>query len=191
MDDDSLVQQAREGDAEAFAKLVHRYRERVYQVIYRFTRNHGDTDDLAQETFLQAFRNLHRFRKESSFYTWLLRIAVNQSLNYLKKMKREKGKQSLTNRLEPADDLFFSSPESRSLSGELRERLEEAIDSLPLPYRTSFVMVVLEGLSHGEAARVIRCSEGTVSWRMHKARKILQAKLKPYLNEVRDELPKI
>lgn len=77
------------------------------------------------------------------------------------------------------------------MSKELGERINEAVDALPLPYKSSFVLVVFQGMTHGEAARALRCSENTVSWRMHKARKMLQAKLRPYLDEVRNDMPKI
>lgn len=85
--------------------------------------------------------------------------------------------------LELNSETLVDSPEQNSLEKELSEKLKEAIDSLPIPYRASFVLVVFQGMTHGEAAQILRCSENTVSWRMHKARKMLQAKLKPYLRE--------
>jgi len=189
--DDKLVEQAKKGDREAYSELIRRYRERIYQTIYRFTQNHGDTDDLAQETFMQGFRALQHFRQKSGFYTWIFRIAVNQSLNFLKKKKREMGKEEYDDNLLDREQLPFYSPESASMGKELGERLNEAVNSLPLPYKSSFVLVVFQGMTHGEAARVLRCSENTISWRMHRARKMLQAKLKRYLDEVQNDMPKI
>jgi len=185
--DEKLVDQAKKGDLEAYSELIRRYRERIYQTIYRFTQNHGDSDDLAQETFLQGFRALRHFRQKSGFYTWIFRIAVNQTLNFLKRKKKEMGKEQLEENLLDHQQHPFSSPESASLRKELGERLNEALDSLALPYKSSFVLVVFQGMTHGEAARVLGCSENTVSWRMHKARKMLQAKLRPYLDEVGHE----
>jgi RNA polymerase sigma-70 factor (ECF subfamily) len=178
--EDMLVEQAQNGDEEAYSELVKRYRERIYRTIYWYTKNHTDTDDLVQETFLQAFRAIKRFRQKSGFYTWMFRIAVNRSLNFLKKAKREKGKAGYEEKMENVA-AGIHSPESVRATQELGERLNEAVDSLPLAYKSSFILVAFQGMTHGQAARVLRCSENTVSWRLHKARKILQAKLGPYL----------
>jgi RNA polymerase sigma-70 factor (ECF subfamily) len=179
--EDVLVEQAKNGDLEAYAELVQRYRERIYRTIYRYTKNHNDTDDLVQETFLQAFRAIRRFRQKSGFYTWIFRIAVNRSLNFLKKAGLEKGRAGYEGKMENIAAAGVHSPESVSAAKELGERLNEAVDSLPLSYRSSFILVVFQGMTHGQAARVLRCSENTVSWRLYKARKILQARLGPYL----------
>jgi RNA polymerase sigma-70 factor (ECF subfamily) len=182
--DDGLVDRAKQGDLDAYSELVRRHRERLYRTIFRFTRDHGDTDDLAQETFLQAYREIDRFRENSGFYTWLYRIAVNLSLNFLKRKKREMGRREFDERSVADRQAPGFSPEAVSLSRELHDRVNDAVDSLPLPYKTSFILVVYEGMSHGQAARVLGCSENTVSWRLHKARKMLQAKLRPVLGEV-------
>ncbi len=189
--DEKLVEWAKNGDLEAYAELIRRYRERIYQTIFRFTRSHNDTDDLAQETFLQGFKALKRFNQRSSFYTWIFRIAVNQSLNFLNKKKREMAMEKYKDDIPKSAQTFCPSPDSEALATELRDRLNKAVNSLPGPYKSSFVMVVFQGLSHAEAARILRCSEKTVSWRMHKARKMLQAKLRSYLDEARNEMPKI
>jgi RNA polymerase sigma-70 factor (ECF subfamily) len=188
--DEKLVDQAKQGDREAYSELVRRYRQRIYQTIYRFTQNHSDTDDLAQETFLQGFRALRHFRQKSGFYTWIFRIAVNRTLNFLKKKKKEMGREEYEENLLDREQSPISSPESVAVNREFEERLTEAVDFLPWPYRASFVLVTFQGMTHGEAARILDCSEKTVSWRMHKARKMLRARLQPYLKdkEVRDEL---
>lgn len=182
--DEGLVERAKQGDLDAYSELVRRYRERIYRTIYRFTRDHGDTDDLAQETFLQAFREIGRFREKSGFYTWLYRIAVNLSLNFLKRKKREMGRQEFDERFVDQRQAAGFSPESASLNKELHDCVNEAVESLPMPYKTSFILVVQEGMSHSQAARVLGCSENTVSWRLHKARKMLQARLRHVLGEV-------
>jgi RNA polymerase sigma-70 factor (ECF subfamily) len=179
--EDVLVEQAQNGDVEAYSELVKRHRERIYRTIFRYTKNYNDTDDLAQETFLQGFRAIRHFRQKSGFYTWIFRIAVNRSLNFLKKAKQEKGKAEYEDKMENVAAADTHSPELVSTAKELGERLNEAIDSLPLAYKSSFILVVFQGMSHGQAARVLRCSENTVSWRLHKARKILQARLGPYV----------
>ena len=186
--DKALVETAKKGDLDSYDELVRRYRERIYQTIFRFTRSHSDTDDLVQETFLRAFQELGRFRRKSTFYTWIYRIAVNLSLNFLKTRKREMAREEYDDRRVEAAVTSFSSPEATSLARELSDKVNEAIEALPLNYRASFILVAFQGMSHAEAARVLRCAEKTVSWRMHKARKMLQAGLRPYLDEVPDEM---
>jgi RNA polymerase sigma-70 factor (ECF subfamily) len=185
--DDLFVEEARRGSREAFAELVRRHERRVYGLAFRMVRNHSDADDLAQEVFLTAFRSIGSFRRGSSFYTWLYRIAVNLSLTFLKKRSREKDRTEFREDLAgggPGGDSAFS-PEGRSVLSELGSRIDEAVEALPGHFRSSFVLVAGQGLSHSEAAKVLGCSENTVSWRMHKARKLLRARLEPYLGEVR------
>ncbi len=182
--DDQLVDRAKQGDREAYSGLVRRHREPIYRTIFRFTRDHGDTDDLAQETFLQAFRELPQFRGQAGFSTWLHRIAVNLSLNHLKRKKREMDRRDFDERFAERTPAPCLTPEAAALSAEFQARLADAVDALPPAYKASFVLVVQEGMSHGLAACALGCSENTVSWRLHRARKMLQARLRPVLGEV-------
>lgn len=185
--DDLLVEEARRGSREAFADLVRRHERRVYGLVFRMVRDHSDADDLAQEVFLTAFKSIASFRHGSSFYTWLYRIAVNTSLTFLKKRSREKDRAEFREDLAgdgPGRAVSFS-PEGRSALNELRGRIDEAVAGLPGHFRASFVLVAGQGLSHAEAAKILGCSENTVSWRMHKARQLLRVRLEPYLGEVR------
>jgi RNA polymerase sigma-70 factor (ECF subfamily) len=179
--DDRLVEQAKQGNVEAFAELARRFEKRIQHAILALTGNLQDADDLTQETFMQAYKTLKDFKQQASFFTWVYRIAINLTLNFLKRKKKERMKETLNENLplELNSKSLTDSPEQNSLEKELSEKLKEAIDSLPIPYRASFVLVVFQGMTHGEAAQILRCSENTVSWRMHKARKMLQAKLKP------------
>jgi RNA polymerase sigma-70 factor (ECF subfamily) len=180
--DDSLVQEAKKDNPDAFTELVRRYQKKIYSTIFQFTGNHHDTDDLAQETFMNAYKSLQKFRQQANFYTWLYRIAVNTTMNFLRKKHREKGREEFVEDQLPSGEAKFSSssPEYHSLKKELKEKLKEAVDSLPLAYKVTFVLIAFQEMTHGQAARVLRCSEKTVSWRMHKARKILKNKLMPY-----------
>jgi RNA polymerase sigma-70 factor (ECF subfamily) len=181
--DDQLVKQAKQGDVDAFTELVRRFQEKIYHTILSLTRNPQDANDLAQETFMHAYKSLRNFKQRSTFYTWIYRIAVNLTLNFLKRKKRDEKREV------PVEDYSLDvksaastlSPERCSMKKELSEKLKEAIDSLPLTYRTSFVLVVFQGMTHTQAAKVLRCPEHTVSWRMHKARKMLQQILRPYI----------
>ena len=184
-----LIELARRGRVEAFMQLVREHEHRILQLTYNLTRNREDAADLTQETFLQAFRAIKDFKGNSSFLTWLHRIAVNLSLNFLKKHRRA------NNYLEDIDSLEekgrggelveaegIPSVEDSWLSQELRTNLEKALEELPLAFRATFSLVVQDGMSHKEAAEVLGCSENTVSWRMHEARKMLKKKLQPFLS---------
>lgn len=181
--DGHLVTKAKRGDAEAFAELARRCQEKIYYTILALTKNQQDASDLVQEAFMQAFKSLRSFKQRSSFTTWIYRIAVNLTLNFLKR-KQRKGTQEPLDESQSLDKGTVDSslsPEGQSLKKELSEKLQSAIDSLPLAYRASFTLVVFQGMTHSQAARVLKCSENTLSWRMHKARKMLQESLKPYL----------
>lgn len=184
--DGQLVELAKKGDVEAFAELARRYQDKIYNTVLAFTKNPQDADDLAQEAFMHAFKSLKKFKQSSSLYTWLYAIAVNLTLNFLKKRKKDETRKPFSEYDSFRRDCRHasaSSPEKESMRKELDSKLREAIESLPVLYKASFILVVFQGMSHGQAARILRCSENTVSWRMHKARKMLQAKLEPYLNE--------
>jgi RNA polymerase sigma-70 factor (ECF subfamily) len=156
MDDegeDRLVERAQGGDLDAYAELIRRYRERIYRTIFRFTRNHEDTDDLAQETFLRAFKELRRFRRRSGFYTWVYRIALNLSFNHLKKRKKEVDGQKYFDPLPGLEKAALGSPEEASAAGELRDRLAAAVDSLPRRYHAAFHLAVRKIPCPGECTR--------------------------------------
>ncbi len=194
MDDlpeDQLVRLAKQKDVEAFTKLARLYQGRIYNLILGLTKNHCDADDLSQETFMTAYKSLRKFNQDSSFYTWLYRIAVNRTLNYFKRIQREKRKTDAVLSDFSQEKLSVktvSNPEKSLLKDDLRQKIDEAIYSLPLLYKTVFFLVGREGMSHKKAAYVLKCSENTVSWRLHKARKMLQSKLSPYLKGGNHEL---
>jgi RNA polymerase sigma-70 factor (ECF subfamily) len=181
--DDQLVAQARMGDVDAFTELALRHQEKIFQTVYWMTKNQQDADDLCQEAFLHAYKHLKNFEGKSSFYTWIYKISVNLTLNFFKKKMREKKRSQI-----PVEDCFAGdngalhqySPEKKSLRKELRKKLSQAIHALPDSYKMSFVLVALQGMSHSQASEVLGCSESTISWRMFKARKILQSKLISY-----------
>lgn len=188
--EDVLIAQAKAGRMEAYTELVRRVQVRIYNTIFGMTRNHEDADDLTQDTFMYAYKALGNFKENSSFYTWAYRIAVNLTLNALKKKGREKGREDFEDNAAVLDKQEYASlsPEGDSLRREFREKLEEAIESLAPAYKAAFSLVVLQEMPHGRAAEILGISENTVSWRMFKARKMLQEKLKPYLVEDNHEM---
>ena len=187
VDEKTLVRRAREGDLEAYDQLVRLYRERIYATIYHMTANHEDANDLAQESFIKAFRALKSFKGGSSFYTWLYRIAVNKTINFLKQRK---------NRIQISlNDLDFNAEHDPDLVAlisdktprrevdlrELQEKLNEALLKLSEPHRLVVVLHDVQGLSHDEIAKVMDCNIGTVRSRLFYARQQLQAWLSNYL----------
>jgi RNA polymerase sigma-70 factor (ECF subfamily) len=183
--DDRLVTLAQNGDVGAFTTLILRHKEKIFKTVYWMTKNQQDTDDLCQEVFLHVYKNLEEFKGRSSFYTWTYRIAVNRTLNFLKKGKREKNRSQIPVEACSAIEKEGEAPEKKSLRAELGKKLNQAIDNLPTSYKIAFVLVVLQGMSHNQASEVLGCSENTISWRMFRARKLLQGELSPYLGRNR------
>lgn len=182
-----LVKRARRGDLIAYDDLVRRYQERIYATIYHMTSNHEDANDLAQEAFIKAFQALRSFKGGSSFYTWVYRIAVNKTLNFLKQRK-QKTQMSL-------DDLDFNAEHDPDLVAlisdktprrevdlaELQEELNVAMQKLSEPHRLVVTLHDVQGLSHEEIAKIMDCNIGTVRSRLFYARQQLQAYLSDYL----------
>jgi len=184
--DAPLVKAARAGDESAFAELYERYKERVYRIAYRYTRDKERSLDLSQDTFIKAFQSLGKFRFQSSFYTWLFRIAYNTCIDFLRSAGR--GKLSELNdefldqeSLPSMDRSVEPQPHVQAQAAELREKLDEALEELPEAQRSVFVLHVMEQLQYKEIAEVMNCSIGTVMSRLHYARRKLQGLLGRYL----------
>lgn len=186
-DEGVLVQRARQGDLEAYDELVQRYQERIYATVYHMTSNHEDANDLAQESFIKAFQALKSFKGGSSFYTWLYRIAVNKTINFLKQRKNRihLSLNDLDFNAEHDPDLvaFVSekTPRREANLSELQEKLNTALMKLSEPHRLVVVLHDVQGLSHEEIAKVMDCNIGTVRSRLFYARQQLQAWLSDYL----------
>src|SRR5882672_1207478 len=182
-----LVKRVRRGDLTAYDDLVRRYQERIYATIYHMTSNHEDANDLAQEAFIKAFHALKSFKGGSSFYTWVYRIAVNKTINFLKQRKN-KAQLSL-------DDLDFNAEHDPDLVAlisdktprrdvslaELQEKLNTAMQKLSEPHRLVVTLHDVQGLSHEEIAKIMECNIGTVRSRLFYARQQMQAYLSDYL----------
>ena len=187
MDEMVLVRRARHGDLEAYDELIRRYQERIYATIYHMTANHEDANDLAQEAFIKGFQALKSFKGGSSFYTWVYRIAVNKTINFLKQRKN-KAQLSL-------DDIDFNAEHDPDLVAlisektprreigltELQEKLNSAMQKLSEPHRLVVTLHDVQGLSHEEIAEIMGCNIGTVRSRLFYARQQLQAYLSDYL----------
>jgi len=182
-----LVKRARKGDLTAYDELVRRYQERIYATIYHMTANHEDANDLAQEAFIKAFRALRSFKGGSSFYTWVYRIAVNKTINFLKQ-RRSRVHMSLNDldfNAEHDPDLVAlvsdKTPRREATLTELQEKLNTAMQKLSEPHRLVVTLHDVQGLSHEEVAKIMDCNIGTVRSRLFYARQQLQAYLSDYL----------
>ncbi|HEY2082227.1 MAG TPA: sigma-70 family RNA polymerase sigma factor [Verrucomicrobiae bacterium] len=187
VEEGELVKRARKGDLAAYDQLVQRYQERIYATVYHMTSNHEDANDLAQEAFIKGFQALKSFKGGSSFYTWVYRIAVNKTINFLKQRKN-RSQMSLNDldfNAEHDPDLvaLISDKTPRREAGltELQEKLNEAMQKLSEPHRLVVTLHDVQGMSHEEIAQVMGCNIGTVRSRLFYARQQLQGFLSDYL----------
>jgi len=187
IEEKELVRRARKGDLGAYDQLVQRYQERIYATIYHMTSNHEDANDLAQEAFIKGFQALKSFKGGSSFYTWVYRIAVNKTINFLKQRKN-RAQMSLNDldfNAEHDPDLVAliseNTPRREAGLAELQEKLNEGLQKLSEPHRLVVTLHDVQGLSHEEIAQIAGCNIGTVRSRLFYARQQLQGFLADYL----------
>jgi RNA polymerase sigma factor (sigma-70 family) len=182
-----LVQRSRNGDLTAYDELVKRYQQRIYATIYHMTSNHEDANDLAQDSFIKAFSALKSFKGGSTFYTWLYRIAVNKTINFLKqrKNKHHMSLNDLDFNAENDPDLVAlvsnKTPHRDATLTELQKKLNEALLKLSEPHRMVVVLHDVQGQSHDEIAEIMGCNIGTVRSRLFYARQQMQSYLAEYM----------
>jgi RNA polymerase sigma-70 factor (ECF subfamily) len=186
-DERDLLRRAKTGDLTAYDELVRRYQERVYATIYHMTANHEDANDLAQESFIKAYQALRTFKGDSSFFTWLYRIAVNKTINFLKQRKNRNhlSLNDLDLNAEHDPDVMAliseKTPRRDLRLAELQEKLNTAMLKLSETHRLVVTLHDVQGLSHEEIGRIMNCNVGTVRSRLFYARQQLQAYLSDYL----------
>jgi RNA polymerase sigma-70 factor (ECF subfamily) len=163
------IRRSQQGDHEAFASLVKRHQRMIHAVTYRMTGSEHDSEDLAQETFIHAFRQMGNYRAEARFSSWLYRIAVNLCLNWKGRQERQQHLQTEWAENRAAGGL---ADEGRAQS------VQDALMKLKPKQRAALVLTVYEGLNHAEAAHALGCAEATVSWRVFAARNKLKSLLK-------------
>ena len=187
--DNQLVERTQAGDARAFDELVVRFSPRLYGLIYNMTASHEDTNDLLQEVFAKAYRSIRGFQGKSSFYTWMHTIAVNMTINFLKKRNRRK-----TMSLDDVDNGILNDPDfiaatsngdpSHSANlGELQKKLNESMMKLSHEHRAVVTMFDIQGMPHAEIAKILKISEGTVRSRLFYAHKQLQNHLQEFIKK--------
>jgi len=179
--DEQLVNKFKEGNREAFEELVGRYEKRIYNLAYRFTGNHADAGDLAQEAFIRVYRALPKFRAESSFSTWIYKVAANVCRDELRKQRKRKSislENMEVNQGEIAIADGAQSPEEVVERRDLQVRVQKYINQLSEEQRLILVLREMQNLSYEEIARVLECSLGTVKSRLSRARTALKNKMK-------------
>jgi RNA polymerase sigma-70 factor, ECF subfamily len=194
LDEAELVAQAQSGGVEAFTELVNRYERNIYRLARHITQNPEDAEDILQETFLKAYEHLRDFQGNSKFYTWLVRIAVNQSLMKLRKRKSD-ASVSLDDPYDTGEEnlvreiaVWEPNPEQTYSQEEMRAILEKAVDSLPPTFRAVFALRDIEELSTEETAAILNLSIPAVKSRLLRARLRLREKLTRYFKRKGDDL---
>ncbi len=187
------IEKARNGDARAFGDLIGKYERKIFRLAQHITQNREDAEDVLQETFLKAYEHLNQFQGNSKFYTWIVRIAVNQALMKLRKRKTDKTV-SMDEGIDTGEDVVVreiaawdEDPEQRYSREELNEILTAAVDSLAPAYRTVFVLRDVEDLSTEETAEALELSIPAVKSRLLRARLQLREKLSKFFKRKGDD----
>lgn len=185
--DHELILRAQGGDTLAFDELVVKYSPRLYGLVYHMTSNKEDSNDLLQDIFAKAYRSLKRFRRKSTFYTWVYAIATNMTLNFLKKRKRRSTwsldvmDSGLQNDEAMVDIGHAANPRHQSDVNELQKKLNEAMQALSEDHRTVVTMFDIQGIPHAQISKILKVSVGTIRSRLFYAHKQLQGHLEEFI----------
>jgi RNA polymerase sigma-70 factor (ECF subfamily) len=165
------VLQSRNGDPAAFESLIRTHQRMIHSLTFRMTGSMADAEDLAQEAFIRAYRQLDSYRGTAKFSSWLYQIAVNACLNW---RQRETRREQIHARWAESNDASRSGPEPGAGDDTLSREVQAALMKLPVKQRATIVLTVYDGHNHAEAAQILGCSETTVSWRVFAARRKLK-----------------
>ncbi len=186
--DQLLVERVQAGDLRAFDLLVRRYQSRITAVISRFVKDWSECQDVAQESFIRAYRAIGNFRGDSQFYTWLYKIAVNTAKNHLVAQKRRPPSDDV--QVEDAEhfDVGFqmkdtATPERELMRQEIERTVLATVEALPEELRTAITLREIDGLSYEEIAQAMDCPIGTVRSRIFRAREAIDEQLRPLLHD--------
>jgi RNA polymerase sigma-70 factor (ECF subfamily) len=181
LSDEQIVGRVCAGESAAYELLVRRYNQRLYRVVRTILRDDSEVEDVMQETYLAAYRNLSGFAGRARFSTWLIRIAINGALDRLRKSGRfvpfDPTLAETRARLHARDVARARDPEQQTSERELGRMLEVAIEALPAPYRTAYVLRELEDMPAGDVAECLGVEEATVKTRVHRAKRMLREAL--------------
>lgn len=185
-----IVRRIQAGDIRAFELLVSKYQRRILRLIGRFVRNPAEVEDLAQDTFLRAYRAIAQFRGDSAFYTWLYRIAVNSAKKSLADSKRDRGINQIAPENEDGETFASAeqlsdgnTPESELASKQIIDAVNAAVADLPEELRQAINLREVEGLSYDEIAELMACPIGTVRSRIFRAREAIALRLRGVVDQ--------
>ncbi len=194
MDETALVQQAQDGSADAFRHLFEDNKRRIMSLAYQYTKNLEDSEDIVQDTFIKAYHSLEKFKvgADTNFAAWLYRIGINCSIDHLRKNKKQK------DNIMPKDDMDglsappnTSNPDNSHQRIEVREKLEQVLDTLTKRQRMIFILKHYQELSIKEIAEYMDCSEGSVKKQLFRAVSAMKKHFKRFLTENRYEMQKM
>lgn len=185
-EDRMLIAKAKKGDAVAFESLIKKYQKPIYYLCHRMTGAHQSADDLSQETFIKAYLSLQKFKEEMNFFTWIRKIAVNSTLNYLKIWKREKPLKEDVQYPTHNPGMHIHNqnqemPLERLERTQMEEKFAEALKSLPSDQRAIFILKVYENQSYQNISQMLNIPQGTVMSRLNRARKKLKEAIAEFL----------
>ncbi len=194
MNEDAVIKQAQEGNREAMRLLFEENKKKIFSLAYRYTKNKEDSEDILQETFIKAYRSLHRFNIQdgNSFSPWLCCIGINCSIDYLRRNKHRKEKDLAQDSMESlASDDVNSNPENTSIQKEIREKIDQTLDKLSGQQKIIFILRHYQQLTTKEIAEYLDCSEGSVKRQLFRAVSAMKVHLKGLILENKYEMQKI
>ena len=171
LEDVEIIKRCQQGDGDAFCELVNRYHQKVFWIAFQMVGNREEARDISQEAFLRVYRALSQFNLMSNFYTWLYRIVVNLSIDFLRKQKP--GTKLVS--VDEIGDISGGNPQENFLERqEISKAVWEVLQELPLPYRTILILRDIEDFSCKEISKILHCNSNTVRWRLFRARQIFK-----------------
>ncbi|MDC7999505.1 RNA polymerase sigma factor [Aequorivita todarodis] len=178
--DSIIVERVLQGEKGLFEILLRRYNQRLFRVVRSYIHSEDDTKDIMQDAYVKAYTKLEQFNNEASFSTWLIRIAINEALQQIRKNKRQTTNYGKTERLDNVfhlPDTNQMNPEKQTIKTETRTLVEQAVDQLPEKYRVVFMLHQVEGLSNLEIADCLKLTDSNVKVRLHRAKNLLKEEL--------------
>jgi RNA polymerase sigma-70 factor (ECF subfamily) len=176
-----LITRAKQGNVEAYEALVRKYQQSIYYLCRRMTGSHQSADDLSQDTFIKAYFALDRFKDGMNFFTWIRKIAVNNSLNFLKKSKREEPWGENVENIRGHSSMGQELPQEMLQRNRMEQTFKRALKALPSEQKIVFILRVFENQSYKDIAEILNISQGTVMSRLSRAREKIKSSMAEYL----------